>query len=178
MNRAFVKDPDDTGRPEELPERPQSPHTNYVTPAGLRQLEALAAGLSGRLHRLREAGKLADPHELAVVQRDLRWAEGRLQRAILVDPAILTTGQTPGQASDQAPDRVRFGMTVEVCDEAGEAATYTIVGEDEADPALGKISWTSPLAEALLHAEPGDEVVWRRPAGPKRLEILSIQVPR
>lgn len=166
MNRAFVKDPDDTGRPEELPERPQSPHTNYVTPMGLGQLEALAADLSARLHRLREAGKLADPHELAVVQRDLRWVEGRLQRAVRVDPA------------DQAPDRVRFGMTVEVCDEAGETTSYTIVGEDEADPALGKISWTSPLAEALLHAEPGDEVVWRRPAGAKRLEILAIRVPR
>ncbi|MBP1772232.1 MAG: putative transcription elongation factor [Holophagaceae bacterium] len=163
MNRAFVKDPDDSGRPEDVPERPQSPHPNYVTPAGLRQLEALAADLAARLHDLREAGKLADPHELAVVQRDLRWAEGRLQRAILVDPA------------DQAPDRVRFGMTVEVCDEAGEAATYTIVGEDEADPALGKLSWASPLAEALLHAEPGDEVVWRRPAGTKRLEILAIR---
>lgn len=166
MNRAFVKDPDDTGRPEDLPERPQSPHTNYVTPAGLSQLEALAIDLSGRLHRLREAGKLADPQELAVVQRDLRWAEGRLQRAILVDP------------TDQAPDRVRFGMTVEVCDEAGEVAAYTIVGEDEADPALGKLSWASPLAEALLHAEPGDEVVWRRPAGAKRLEVLAIHVPR
>ncbi len=157
-----MKDPDDTGRPEDVPERPQSPHPNYVTPIGLRQLEALAVDLSARRDRLREAGKLTDPHELATVQRDLRWVEGRLQRALRVAPMT------------QAPDRVRFGMTVEVQDEEGRVETYSIVGEDEADAALGKISWVSPLAEALLHAEPGDEVVWRRPAGRKRLEVLAI----
>lgn len=164
MNRAFVKDPDDAGRPEDAPERPQSPHPNYVTPTGLRQLDALAVDLAARCDRLREAGKLADPQELATVQRDLRWVEGRLQRAIRVDPAA------------QAPDQVRFGMTVEVQDEAGRVETYSIVGEDEADAALGKVSWVSPLAEALLHAEPGDEVVWRRPAGRQRLEILAVRL--
>ncbi len=163
MNRAFVKDPDEAGRPEAVPERPQSPHPNYVTPAGLKQLETLAVDLAARRDHLIEAGKLADPHELATMQRDLRWVEGRLQRAIRVDPAA------------QAPDRVRFGMTVEVQDEAGSVEAYHIVGEDEADAAQGKISWVSPLAEALLHAEPGDEVVWRRPAGNKRLEVLAIR---
>jgi len=163
VNRAFVKDPDDAGRPEEVPERPQSPHPNYVTPVGLRQLEALAASLSAHLDRLREAGKLADPHELALVQRDLRWVEGRLQRAIRVDPAA------------HAPVQVGFGMAVEVQDEAGLIETYHIVGEDEADTAQGKISWVSPLAEALLQAKPGDEVIWRRPAGRKRLEVLAIR---
>jgi transcription elongation factor GreB len=163
VNRAFVKDPDDAGRPEEVPERPQSPHPNYVTPAGLRQLEALAVDLTARRDRLREAGKLADPQELAMVQRDLRWVEGRLQRAIRVEPGA------------QALDRVRFGMTVEVRDEEDRVETYCIVGEDEADAAQGKVSWVSPLAEALLQAEPGDEVVWRRPAGSKRLEVLAVR---
>jgi len=163
MNRAFVKDPDDSGRPEEVPERPQSPHPNYVTPAGLKQLETLAIDLAARLDHLRETGKLADPQELATVQRDLRWVGGRLQRAIRVDPTA------------QALDRVGFGVTVEVQDEEGRIETYSIVGEDEADPAQGTISWVSPLAEALLHAEPGDEVVWRRPAGTKRLEVLAIR---
>jgi transcription elongation GreA/GreB family factor len=163
VNRAFVKDPDDTGRPEEVPERPQSPHTNYVTPAGLRQLQALAAGLEERRDRLVEQGKLANPQELATVQRDLRYYEARLKRAVLVDP-------------DGKPvDRVHFGATVEVRDEAGHVETYRIVGEDEADGAQGRISWVSPLAEALLNAELGEEVVWRRPAGRKRLEIIAIR---
>ena len=164
MNRAFIKDPDETGRPEELPDRPQSPHTNYVTPAGLRQLEALKADLTARLGQMLEAGKLANSQELALAQRDLRFYQERLNRAVLVEPP----GGGPG-------DRVSFGATVDVRDESGAVATYTIVGEDEADPSLGKVSWTSPLGEALLNAELGDEVLWRRPAGRMRLEILSIR---
>ena len=164
MNRAFVKDPDDAGRPEDVPERPQSPHPNYVTPTGLRQLEGLAVDLAARRDHLREAGKLADPHELATVQRDLRYYEERLQRAILVGPG------------GKAPDRVHFGATVDVCDEAGFTETFTIVGEDEAEAAQGRISWVSPLAEALLNAELGEEVVWRRPAGKKRLEVVGIRL--
>jgi transcription elongation GreA/GreB family factor len=52
---------------------------------------------------------------------------------------------------------------------------FTIVGEDEADVAQGKISWVSPLAKALLNARVGDVVTWRRPVGDKELQILSIQ---
>jgi transcription elongation GreA/GreB family factor len=113
--------------------------------------------------RLQEPGLSADPHELALLQRDLRWVEGRLQRAILVDPAA------------EAPDRVRFGMTVDVRHEDGRREALTIVGEDEAEPGTGRISWTSPLAEALSDAEPGDEVAWQRPAGRTRLEILAVR---
>ncbi len=163
MNRAFMKDPDDAGRPEDVPERAQSPHPNYVTPAGHRQLQALVAGLAAQRDRLVDLGRLADAQELALVQRDLRYFEARLARAIPVVPDAAR------------PGRVCFGSTVEVGDEAGRVETYTLVGEDEADPALGRISWVSPLAEALLNAEPGDEVVWRRPAGTKRLEILGIR---
>ena len=162
MNRAFVKDPDDTGRPEDLPDRPQSPHTNYVTPAGLRQLQDLKADLATRLSELLEEGKLANPQDLAIAQRNLRYYQERLNRAVLI-------------ASDGKPrDRVHFGAIVEVLDEAGVVETYTLVGEDEVDPAQGKVSWVSPLGEALLNAGIGDEVVWRRPAGKMRLEILSI----
>jgi len=160
VNRAFIKDPDDAARPEVPPERPQSPHPNYVTPAGLQRLRAQAADLAARLD---EAGPAMDPYERALLQRDLRWVEGRLQRAVPVDPAA------------QAPDRVRFGTTVEVRHEDGSTESLTIVGEDEADPGRGRISWLSPLAEALLGAEPGDEVAWRRPAGKTRLEILGVR---
>jgi transcription elongation factor GreB len=160
VNRAFMKDPDDAARPDVLPERPQSPHPNYVTPAGLQRLKAQAADLAGRLQQL---GPAADPHGLALLQRDLRWVEARLRRAIPVDPAL------------QAPDRVRFGLTVDVRHEDGSTEALTIVGEDEAEPGAGRISWVSPLAEALLEAEPGDEVAWHRPAGRTRLEILGVR---
>ena len=163
MNRAFIKDPDDAGRSEVLPDRPQSPHTNYVTPAGLRQLQEQTADLAHRQNRMLAEGQLTNPQELAIVQRDLRYYQERLNRAVLVE-----SGGKP-------VDRVHFGAAVEVCDEAGVVETYTIVGADEADPSQGKVSWVSPLGEALLNAEPGDEVLWRRPAGTMRLEILSIR---
>jgi transcription elongation factor GreB len=155
-----MKDPDDAARPEVLPERPQSPRPNYVTPAGVQKLRDQAADLAARLEAI---GPSPDPHEGALLLRDLRWVEGRLQRAILVDPAA------------QALDRVRFGMTVEVRHEDGSTEALTIVGEDEAEPGTGRISWSSPLAEALLDAEPGDEVAWQRPAGKRRLEILGVR---
>lgn len=163
MNRAFVKDPDETGAPEPLPERKQSPHTNYVTPAGLRQLQDLEAELEARRQRLLGEGKQASLQDLALVQRDLRYVGERLGRAVLVAPG------------GGAADRVHFGATVEVCDEAGTLEAFTIVGEDEADPALGKLSWVSPLAKALLNAELGELVKWRRPAGPQELEIVAIR---
>jgi transcription elongation GreA/GreB family factor len=163
-----MKDSDDAARPEELPERPQSPRPNYVTPAGLQRLRTQEADLAARLRGL---GAAADPHELALLRRDLRWVEGRLQRAILVDPAV--------QAPDRVhPDRIRFGMTVAVRHEDGSTEALTIVGEDEAEPGSGRISWVSPLAEALLGAEPGDEVVWQRPAGKARLEVIGIRPER
>jgi transcription elongation factor GreB len=156
-----MKDSDDAARPEALPERPQSPHPNYVTPAGLQRLRAQAADLAARLEA---SGPSADPHGLALLQRDLRWVEGRLQRAILVDPAI------------QAPDRVRFGMTVTFRHQDGSTETLTIVGEDEAEPGTGRISWLSPLAAALMDAGPGDEVTWQRPAGRARLEVMEVRL--
>jgi len=155
-----MKDSDDAARPEVLPERPQSPRPNYVTPAGLRRLRDQASGLAARLQEL---GPSPDSNEMALLQRDLRWVEGRVLRAILVDPA------------GQALDRVCFGMTVDVRHEDGGTEALTIVGEDEAEPAIGRISWSSPLAEALLDAEPGDEVVWQRPAGKTRLEIIGVR---
>jgi transcription elongation GreA/GreB family factor len=157
-----MKDSDDADRPEVPPERPQSPLPNYVTPAGLQRLRVQGSDLTARL---REFGPSADAHERALLQRDLRWVEGRLQRAILVDPAT------------QAPDRVRFGMTVDVRHEDGSVEALTIVGEDEAEPGTGRISWSSPLAEALLDAEPGDEVAWQRPAGKARMEIIGVRRP-
>ncbi|HEY8014642.1 MAG TPA: GreA/GreB family elongation factor, partial [Dongiaceae bacterium] len=59
-------------------------------------------------------------------------------------------------------------------DEDGTERRFAIVGEDEADPAVGKISWVSPLARALTGAAVGDSVVWKRPAGDKTLEVTAI----
>lgn len=164
MSRAFVRETDFDAAGAELPERPQSPHANYVTPHGLRELHDRCDSLKARYAEL--SGDADDPmrqQELREVERDLRYYQDRLERAIPVDPA------------EQAYDEVHFGARVEVEDEDGETQQFTIVGEDEADAASNKVSWVSPLARALMGARVGDSVTWKRPAGNKVLTITAIE---
>lgn len=164
MSRAFVKENDLEHAGTDLPERPQSEHPNYVTPAGLQQLEQQAAKLEQE--RLTLSPKKEDPiarQQLGMVERDLRYYQGRLERAILVNP------------SAQQQDVILFGAAVEVEDEEGEIRIFEIVGEDEADIQSHKVSWVSPLAKALIGHKVGDSVTWRRPAGDLTLEVTSIR---
>lgn len=162
MSRAFVKE-SDTPAGSELPDRPISPHTNYVTPAGLAQLRARLDAARERRQALEAQGEdIEAAEELRALKRDLRWLESRVGSARVVDPA------------GQPRDRVAFGATVEVADADGERV-YRIVGEDEAEAELGKVSYVSPLARALLGARVGEEVVWQRPAGDLSLEVLGIR---
>jgi len=163
MSRAFVKENED--QVPELPERPQSPHPNFVTPRGLALLKQQLAELEDSRHRYASDQGLLDKEALHVAERDLRYVQERLTRAILVD------------YSQQPEDQVNFGAIVETEDEHGAKRTFEIVGEDEADPTIGKLSWVSPLALALKDAKVDDTVVWKRPAGDLELDILSIKYP-
>jgi transcription elongation factor GreB len=164
MNRAFVKEPDEGAPAEDLPERPISEHPNYVTPAGLKQLEEAVGRLETRRLELLEQDE--DPEdELTYVDRDLRYFTARLESAVPVD-------------MDRQPRRkVAFGATVTVSQPGGTRRTFTIVGEDEADLREGKISYVSPLAEALIDARVGKSVLWRRPAGNIQLTVEKIDYP-
>ena len=166
MSRAFVKENDLEHAGTDLPERPQSEHPNYVTPQGLKQLQAAAEALERERQSL--APRKEDPvarQRLGMVERDLRYLQGRLERAIPVDPA------------QQDTETVLFGAVVSLEDEHGEEHRYSIVGEDEADITEHKVSWVSPLARALLGHKVGDSVTWRRPAGNLILEITDIHYP-
>ena len=163
MNRAFVKEPDEGAPAEGLPERQISDHENYVTPAGLRELETRVGELETRRLELLEGDDADD--ELAYVDRDLRYYTARLESAILVDLAR------------QPRRKVAFGAAVTVSQPGGDRRTFTIVGEDEADLTQGKISYVSPLAEALIDARVGKTVLWRRPAGDIRLTVEEIDYP-
>ena len=163
MSRAFVKENED--QVPELPERPQSPHPNFVTPRGLALLKQQLADLEDAKHRHQTEKSLLDKDALQVTERDLRYVQERLKRAVTVDP------------TQQPKDRVDFGAVVETEDENGTKRKFEIVGEDEADPNIGKLSWVSPLALALKDAKVGDAVVWKRPAGDLELEVLSIHYP-
>jgi transcription elongation GreA/GreB family factor len=163
MSRAFVKENED--QVPELPERPQSPHPNFVTPRGLALLKQQLAELEESRHRHATEQSLLDKDALQVTERDLRYVQERLIRAVPVD-------------YDQQPkDQVDFGAIVETQDENGQKRKFEIVGEDEADPNIGKLSWVSPLALALKDARKGDTVIWKRPAGDLELEVLSIRYP-
>jgi transcription elongation factor GreB len=166
MSRAFVKQDDETQFADELPERPQSPYPNRVTPRGLAALEAQLRHLHEQKHKLQaDADDLLNKESLKLVERDIRYVQERIERAELIDP------------KSQPADQVGFGAHVETADEHGEKRGFTIVGEDEADPAAGLISWVSPLGRALSGARLGDAVTWKRPVGDLELEILSIGYP-
>ena len=69
-----------------------------------------------------------------------------------------------------------FGATVEIVDEdSGDETTYQIVGEDEADIKAGRISYSSPIARALIGKEEGDVVTVTTPGGTKSLEITAVR---
>lgn len=152
MSRAFVRE-SEIDFAEDAGELPLSPHPNYVTPRGLAQLRT-------RLEQLR--ADEATAHS-PMAQRRVRWLEARIASAIPVE--------TPRQR-----ERAGFGATVEVSEvETGAEHRYRIVGEDEAEPEAGLVSWVSPLARALQGAREGDVVVWRRPAGDLEIEVAAVR---
>jgi transcription elongation factor GreB len=152
----------------------------YMTPDGRNRLRAELAARRTERHRVVEivawaAGngdrsENADYKEgkrrLREIDRRLRFLTNRLAHAEVVDPAEQTQR-----------DRVYFGATVTYATECDEEVTITIVGVDEADMTVGKISIGSPIALALLRAQRGDEVRVRTPRGPEMLEVLEIRYP-
>ena len=154
MSRAFVKEEEGGEAFEDLPDRPISPHPNFVTPEGLALIEAELT----RLHEEHAAAQVAeDKVALAKTSRDLRYWTARRASAQVVHP--------PQDASE-----VHFGSTVTIEREDGRRQTFRIVGEDEADPAKGTISYVSPLARALTGKSVGDIVH----AGGSDAEIVKI----
>lgn len=141
MSRAFVREPEGGEAFEDLPDRPISPHANFVTPEGLARIEAETARLEAELAGLSPEDKAAH----ARVSRDLRYWSLRKNSAQLVDEA--PDGET-----------VRFGTTVTILREDDTRQTFRIVGEDEADPNAGSISYVAPLARALTGKGVGDTV--------------------
>ena len=91
--------------------------------------------------------------------------EGKLGAAQIIDPTLL-----------DADGRVVFASTVDLEDlESGDKVTYQIVGTDEADLKLAKVSVTSPIARALIGKHAGDVVVVQAPSGEREYEILDVR---
>jgi transcription elongation GreA/GreB family factor len=141
-----------------LPDRPVSPHPNLVTETGLKALEL-------HLHQAQQAyeaaQKIEDVNErrrqAAIPLRDMRYFAARVRTAqVIADPT--------------STDTVAFGSAVTFRRGDGRVQKYRIVGEDEADPKAGSISFVSPVAKLLVGKAVGDEV----DASGQNLEILSI----
>jgi len=91
--------------------------------------------------------------------------EGKLAAAQIIDPSTVDAG-----------GRIVFGTTVDLEEESsGAEVTYQIVGDDEADLKLGKISISSPIARALIGKEAGDVADVMAPGGVKRYEIVEVR---
>ncbi|MBI5595845.1 MAG: GreA/GreB family elongation factor [Elusimicrobia bacterium] len=163
MSRAFTKEDGDQ-HGDDLPERPVPPGPNYVTPAGKAALVSRVTALAAERSRLL-AGDTESGRDRRAVERDLRYYEARLNSAVVVDPAL------------QEPGVVRFGAEVEAVEPSGALRRFRIVGHDEADAASGTVSWSSPLAAAVLGAKTADMVEWERPEGTLRLRIESVRYP-
>jgi len=163
MSRAFVKEPDGDQAELDLPERPQSDHPNYMTQTGLEKMQSTVDALRQERSLLKKEDNLSAKSRVKVVEADLRYLEKRIQCAIPVD------------VSKQKSKEIRFGATAKLVDENDQEYVFTIVGEDEAEPEAGFISWVSPLARELLGKKADDTVLWERPAGNLELEILEFR---
>lgn len=158
MSVAFTKEEDSESQAANLPDRPISPHPNLVTASGLAALEAGLAAAQSAYSAAQMAGDVnADRTAMARATRDLRYFQARRASAQLTQP-------------DGPPDRVLFGRTVTVERGDGRRQTFRIVGEDEADPARGAISYISPLARSVLGKGQGDEVM----LGGEEVEIVAV----
>jgi len=153
MSRAFVKDSDQDG--EDLPERAISPHPNLVTARGLEMLEAKVRELEAERSAARAAN---DAAALARVARDLRYFQARRESARPVTP--------PPQAQ-----QVRFGVRALLRIPGGAERWFQLVGEDEADPKAGLISYVSPLAKALMGKSVGEKL----PFATQTAEIVELK---
>lgn len=147
MSVAFTREEDYESTAADLPDRPVSPHPNLVTPSGLALIEAELARARAAMTSAKSSGDVsADRTAMARATRDLRYWSSRRASAQLVEP-----GEDEGVA--------RFGDTVTIERGDGRNQTFRIVGEDEADPAKGSVSYISPLGQALLGRAEGEEVM-------------------
>ena len=153
MSVAFRRETDEEHLEPKF-ELPIPPGPNLVTPRGLALIAGRVAALEAQL------AAADDDAARAPLQRDLRYWRAR---QVSAEPAPPPAG-----------DRVEFGVAVTFRLKGAEK-TFRLVGDDEADPAAGLLSFNAPLARAMLGAEPGDLLAF---AGEDdALEVLAVSAP-
>ncbi len=180
MSKAFTRETDDDPDDELEPEEQLAPKgsKNYITPAGFANLQAqlkdlfnvqrpetvkIVSWAAALGDRSENADYLYGKKRLREIDKQIRFLTKRIGYAEIVDP------------TQQPKDKIFFGATVVVSDEAGEEHTYSIVGMDEIDLSRGRVSWISPVAKALLGKQVGDTVIVHTPSGAQELEVIEIR---
>ena len=182
MNKAFTKE-SDADEPDDDPVSLASPAAgkNYITPQGYALLRRELLGLidierpkivdivhwaASNGDRSENGDYIYGKKRLREIDRRIRFLTKRLEIAVVTDPSV-----------HRGREQVFFGATVRYAESDGGERTITILGIDEADRALGQVSWVSPVAKALLQARVGDEVSLLTPEGMRWLEVLSVDYP-
>ena len=126
--------------------------------------------IANRIHDAKEHGDLSENAEYHAakerqgqIEAQLAEIEDRLARALVIDPTTLSG------------DKVVFGATVNLVDEDDKPVRYQLVGQQEADAKIGRISYNSPLGRALIGRHVGDEVEVTTPSGDRYYEIAGIE---
>jgi transcription elongation factor GreB len=181
MSKAFVNEdapaPEIDSDEDEGPAIPQG-KKNYITTQGLERLKAelhelvnverpkvveVVAWAASNGDRSENADYQYGKRRLREIDRRIRFLNKRIDAAEVVEPTA------------QKGSKILFGATVTVMDEDENERVYKIVGIDETDAKAGKVSWISPIGQALLQASEGDVVTLKTPRGDEELEILKVR---
>ena len=157
MSVAFTREEDVEAAAAHLPDRPISPHPNFVTTSGLAAIDAALAAARASYQAAQVGDVRTDRGAMAIATRDLRYWSARRASAQLVETR-------PGG------EAVQFGGSVTFDRADGRRQTFRIVGEDEADAASGSVSHVSPLARALVGKRVGDTARF----GGQDVEVVAV----
>ena len=163
----------------------KEPVKNYMTPGGLQRLRdelrflltrerpavtQVVAWAAGNGDRSENADYQYGKRRLRQIDGRIRFLTKRIDAAHVVDPESPRSGR--------AATQVYFGATVRYVNGAGAEQVVSVVGADEVDLDRRHISWSSPLARALMKSGPGDRVALHAPAGSEDLRILEVRYQR
>jgi transcription elongation factor GreB len=183
MSKAFTKESDEDNGDDEL-QLPAiaSGGKNYITPQGYAALRAELLTLMDEerpkvveiVHwaasngdRSENGDYLYGKKRLREIDRRIRFLTQRLKIAEITEPSI-----------HFGNDQIFFGATVTYVDDVGAERTVTITGIDEANSALGEVSWVSPIARTLLKAREGDELKLVMPERVAAIEVIKVRYPQ
>ncbi len=183
MNKAFTKETDDADEDDAPPGVPSLPvgGKNYITPRGYARLRGELLDLidnqrpqvveavywaASNGDRSENGDYIYGKKRLREIDRRIRFLTQRLEIAQVSDPAV-----------HHGCEQIFFGANVRYVDAGGTARSVTILGIDEADSALGQVSWVSPIARTLLQARVGDELQLLTPLGRIEIEVIGVDYP-